>query len=62
MHMSLSKHQEMVKDRETWHAVIYGVTKSQTSPSEQSVSGAKIKGWSSAVREDFLKEEKRNGS
>ena len=29
MHMSLSKLQEMVKDREAWHAV-HGVAKSQT--------------------------------
>ena len=27
MHMSLSKHQQMVKDRETWHASVYGVAK-----------------------------------
>ena len=25
--MSLSKLQEMVKDRETWHAAVHGVTK-----------------------------------
>ena len=25
--MSLSKHQEIVKDREPWHAVVHGVTK-----------------------------------
>ena len=30
MNMSLSKHQEMVKDREAWHAAVHGVTKSQT--------------------------------
>ena len=30
MDMSLSKVQEMVKEREAWHAVIHGVTKSQT--------------------------------
>ena len=28
--MSLSKLQEIVKDREAWHAVVHGVTKSQT--------------------------------
>jgi len=27
---SLSKLQEMVKDREAWHAVVHGVAKSQT--------------------------------
>ena len=30
MDMGLSKVQEMVKDREAWHAVIHGVAKSQT--------------------------------
>ena len=30
MHMSLSKLQEMVKDREAWLAEVHGVTKSQT--------------------------------
>ena len=30
MDMSLSKLQEMVKDREAWHAAVYGITKSQT--------------------------------
>ena len=30
MDMSLSKLQGMVKDREAWHAVVRGVTKSQT--------------------------------
>ena len=28
--MSLSKVQEMVKDREAWHAAVHGVTKSWT--------------------------------
>ena len=28
--MSLSKLQEMVKDREAWHAALHGVTKSWT--------------------------------
>ena len=30
MDVSLSKFQELVIDRETWHAAIHGVTKSQT--------------------------------
>ena len=30
MDMSLSKFQEIVKDREAWCAAIHGVTKSQT--------------------------------
>ena len=30
MDLSVSKLQEMVKDREAWHAAIHGVAKSQT--------------------------------
>ena len=29
MDISLSKFQEVVKDRESWHAAVYGVAKSQ---------------------------------
>ena len=30
MDMTLSKLQEIVKDREAWHATVHGVAKSQT--------------------------------
>ena len=32
--VSLSKLQKLVKDREAWHAVVHGVSKSQTQLSE----------------------------
>ena len=32
--MSLSKLQELVRDREAWHATIHGVTESQTQLSD----------------------------
>ena len=34
MDMSISKLQEMVMDREVWHATVHGVTKSQTQLSD----------------------------
>ena len=34
MDMSLSELRELVMDREAWHAVIHGVTKSQTQLSD----------------------------
>ena len=35
MNMSLSKLQEIVKDRQAWHAAAHGVTKSQTQLSDR---------------------------
>ena len=34
MDMSLSKLQEIVKDREAWHAVVHGITKRKTQLSD----------------------------
>ena len=34
MDISLSKHQEIVKDREVWHAAVHRVEKSQTQLSD----------------------------
>ena len=34
MDVSLSEFRELVMDREAWHAVIHGVTKSRTRPSD----------------------------
>ena len=42
MGMSLSKLQELVVDREAWHAVVHGVTKSQTQLSDWTEPGKSL--------------------
>ena len=44
MDMSLSKLQEMVKDREAWHASVHGVTKSRT----------RLSSWTTTIKLAFI--------
>ena len=39
MDMSLSRFQEIMKDREAWHDAVHGVTKSQTQLSDPTTNG-----------------------
>ena len=39
MDMNLSKFQEMIKDREAWHAAVHGVSKSQIQLSDWTDGG-----------------------
>ena len=43
MDMSLSKFQEIVKDREAWHAAVHGITMSQTWLSYWTTTSTKLK-------------------
>ena len=52
MGMSLSKLGEIVKDRETWHAVVHGVTKSQTRRSD--FTTVKVAGDTGCVLQNLM--------
>ena len=43
--MNLHKHQEIVKDREAWHAAVHGVTKSWRWLSDRTTNVVKEAGW-----------------
>ena len=57
MDMSLSKLQEIVKDRETWHAAVHGVTKSHTWLSDWTTTTTML----SHIALDFIEEAKQFG-
>ena len=44
MDMNLGKLREIVRDREAWHAIVHGVTKSQTQLSDWTTT-TEIKEW-----------------
>ena len=52
--MSLSNLREIVKDREPWHAVVHGVTKSWTQLSDLTTTTAVSKSRSGVSDQQFL--------
>ena len=52
--MNLSKLWEMVKDKKTWHALVHGVTKSQTQLSQWTATTTKKPTLQSPLRMDLM--------
>ena len=53
MDMSLSELQELLMDRETWHAGVHGVTKSQTRPATE-LNWTSKQGLEACIRQNIL--------
>ena len=53
MDVSLSKAREIVKDRETWHAAVHGVAKSQTRLGDRTKTIHHLAWWFTHHMKDF---------
>ena len=53
MDMSLSKIQEMVKDRETWHVAVHGVAKSRTRLSDFTYTHTQRMRWLDGITDSM---------
>ena len=59
MDMNLSQFQEIVKDREAWHAAVHGVTKSPTRRSDRTTATILVDCPLSQCQAPFISENSR---